>query len=112
MAIEIAAAKFDWDEGNRAKCGKHGVSTAEVETVFRGSLAVFPAPTYRSAEERFKAIGIGENGRRVFVVFTLRVQRDELLIRPISARYMHAKEVEHYERQTAETQKAAEAEKR
>jgi uncharacterized protein len=110
--MDIAAAKFDWDEGNRAKCEQHGVAIRQIESVFRGSLAVFPTPTRRSAEERFKAIGIGENGRHVFVVFTFRAQSGEFLIRPISARYMHAKEVRHYERQTAETQKVAEAEKR
>jgi hypothetical protein len=25
---------FDWDEGNRAKCQKHGVSIPEIEELF------------------------------------------------------------------------------
>jgi hypothetical protein len=36
-------------------------------------------------------------GRGVFIVFTLRRKGDEVLIRPISARYMHKKEIEAYE---------------
>ena len=36
-----------------------------------------------------------------FLVFTLRKRGVETLIRPISARYMHKKEVQHYEKETA-----------
>jgi uncharacterized DUF497 family protein len=32
----------------------------------------------------------------MFVVFTVRRRGDEVLIRPIGARYMHRKEIEHY----------------
>jgi hypothetical protein len=35
----------------------------------------------------------------VFIVFTLRRKGDELLIRPISARYMLNKEMEAYEKE-------------
>jgi uncharacterized protein len=35
----------------------------------------------------------------VFIVFTIRRKGDELLIRPISARYMHQKEIEAYEKE-------------
>jgi hypothetical protein len=35
----------------------------------------------------------------VFIIFTLRREGDELLIRPISARYMHKKEIEAYEKE-------------
>lgn len=34
------ASGFDWDEGNRAKCEKHGVSVAEVESLFSGTLTI------------------------------------------------------------------------
>ena len=30
-------ASFDWDSGNRSKCRKHGVSIAEIESVFTTS---------------------------------------------------------------------------
>jgi len=96
---------FDWNQGNRFKCEKHRVSTATVEAVFRGELMVLPDPAHSKSEERFKAIGITDQGRAVFVVFTLRKWRNRTLIRPISARYMHHKEIEHYEKETAKVPK-------
>lgn len=39
------------------------------------------------------------------MVFTLRERADALLIRPISARYMHQKEIRHYEEETAKAEK-------
>ncbi|GAA6623292.1 hypothetical protein NUACC26_091170 [Scytonema sp. NUACC26] len=41
-------------------------------------------------------------GRHIFVVFTFRKNVDENLIRPISARYMHDKEVQQYEKNLAQ----------
>jgi hypothetical protein len=38
-------------------------------------------------------------GRSLFIAFPLRRHSDEVLIRPISARYMHQKEVDHYEKE-------------
>jgi len=38
----------------------------------------------------------------VLIVFTLRVQGGETLIRPISARYMRQKEIDAYEKEAAE----------
>jgi len=32
----IGVAGFDWDEGNREKCRKHGVSLAEIEEILTG----------------------------------------------------------------------------
>ena len=43
--------------------------------------------------------GKNSDGRYIFVVFTLRRKEGKRLIRPIGARYMHAKEIENYERQ-------------
>jgi uncharacterized protein len=101
----MQAAGFEWDEGNRSKCQKHGVSVAAVEELFRGPIAVLPDPLHSKAEERFAAIGRTRKGRGVFVVFTFRTRRGKRLIRPISARYMHKKEIEHYEKETAAFQK-------
>jgi uncharacterized DUF497 family protein len=98
-------AGFDWDDGNREKCGKHGVSIAEIESVFGGSVAVYPDPVHSKDEERFIAIGRPASGRMVFAAFTLREHEGKRLIRPISVRYMHKKEIEHYEKEAA---KAAE----
>ncbi len=93
----LTVAGFDWDEGNRLKCQKHGVSLAEIEQVFRSDPLVFPDRT-GSSETRFNAVGVTLARRHVFVVFTLRDKAAAQLIRPISARYMHVKEVETYER--------------
>ena len=51
------------------------------------------------AEERLRVIGKTDTGRYVFLVFTTRERNGERFIRPISARYMHGKEVEHYEKE-------------
>jgi len=88
---------FDWDEGNRDKCQKHGLSLAEIEDVFRRGPRLLPDRTGVS-EVRFNAVGQTTSGRHVFVVFTVRESGLVQLIRPISARYMHRKEVEAYEK--------------
>jgi uncharacterized DUF497 family protein len=95
---------FDWDRGNRAKCQKHGLSIALIESLFARPLAIIPNAPDSHEERRLCAVGQTANGRRVFLVFTLRRKGDkhrgdEQLIRPISARYMHNKEVESYEKE-------------
>jgi len=101
----MLVAGFDWDQGNRSKCREHGVSQAAIEDIFRRPIAVLPDPLHAKAEERFKAIGRTDEGRGIFVVFTFRTWRGKRLIRPISARFMHKKEMEHYEKETATFQK-------
>jgi uncharacterized DUF497 family protein len=94
---------FDWDEGNWPKCGSHGMSRAEVEQVFLNTPAVRPHPTHSQAEERMKAIGTTDAGRRAYVSFTLRQsETGGVLIRPVSARYMHRREVKKYEQDNQE----------
>ena len=88
---------FDWDAGNRQKCGKHGVSPDEIEDVFQGEILVAPDPMHSGAEVRSIAIGRTRAGRALFIAFTLRLKAGEMLIRPVSARYMHRKEIEAYE---------------
>ena len=90
---------FAWDRGNLEKCQKHGVEIAEIESAFRQTLAVFHDPTHSREEERFIGIGKTNQGRSLFIAFTLRNHSDEVLIRPISACYMHQKEVDHYEKE-------------
>jgi len=97
MAISVTFGGFDWDAGNSEKCQRHGVSVAEIEAVFRRVLAVYPDPAHSSAEQRFQAIGTTRQGRYVFIVFVLRESEGSTFIRPISARYMHRKEVRYYE---------------
>ncbi len=95
MQNPMKIAGFDWDEGNWPKCGKHGVSRAEIEEVFAGTPAVEADPFPEEARRR--AIGKSAAGRYVFVVFMLREIDGQMKLRPISARYMHEKEIAHYE---------------
>ena len=95
----VHANGFEWDKGNRAKCEKHGLSVATIEDLFTRPLALLPGEADSQREERFRAIGHTDKGRRVFIVFTFRRKGDDVLIRPISARYMHKKEVDAYEKE-------------
>ncbi len=103
--VDLRFAGFDWDEGNRDKCQRHGLSVAEIESLFHRPVAVVPDPAHSRGETRFKAIGWTDEGRSVLIVFTLRKRADETFIRPISARYMHAKEVKYYEEEAAKIEK-------
>ena len=95
MVVDLI--QFDWDLGNRSKCGKHGVSVAVIEGLFAGPARIVPDPAHSILEDRLNAIGITADGRHVFVAFTRRSRNGTILIRPISARYMHAKEIAIYE---------------
>ena len=100
MADRVAG--FDWDRGNRAKCQKHGVSIAEIETLFEGAPMVRWDRAHSGAEARHLAIGRGASGRWIFLAFTYRSRGGATYIRPISARYMHAREVRRYEEENPE----------
>ncbi len=91
----IRVAGFDWDEGNRVKCRKHGVSLAEIEEIFARPTRVAPDLKLSDSEPRQVAIGRTTAGRYAFVVFTLRKD----LIRPLSARFMHQREIDRYDPQ-------------
>lgn len=92
---------FEWDDGNLAKCQKHGVTIAEIEAVFHHQPMIAPDKAHSKVEQRLIAIGSGAGTRPIFVVFTLREVDEETLIRPISARYMHKKEIASHEKDTA-----------
>lgn len=102
MSMPVQASGFDWDRGNRAKCEKHSLSFADIEGLFTRPLAILPDASHSQRESRLRAIGRTASGRGVFIVFTLRRKEDELLIRPISARYMHKKEIEAYEKENSQ----------
>ncbi len=69
-----------------------------IEDLFNRRMVVLPDPAHSPAERRFRAIGRAQDGRPVFVVFTIRNRSGERAIRPISARYMHREEIENYEK--------------
>jgi uncharacterized DUF497 family protein len=95
--INTRVRGFDWDTGNRAKCQKHGVSIAEIEALFMRNPRIAPDPRHSQDEDRVIAMGRTSAGRPLFVAFTLREKNGELLIRPVTARYMHAKEIAAHE---------------
>lgn len=89
---------FQWDHGNREKCVKHGVSRTEIEAVFfQDGVLVLEDVAHSQDEARFIVIGLGEDDRPLFVCFTLRETDESRFIRPISARYMHEREVKAYD---------------
>ncbi|MBV8055978.1 MAG: BrnT family toxin [Deltaproteobacteria bacterium] len=97
---------FAWDAGNRQKCQKHGVSISEIEYVLaHATTLVMPDLKNTQAEARFLAIGRTEKGRYTFVIFTPRQSGHATLLRPISARYMHRREIRKYEQEIALVQK-------
>ena len=98
--MDDSVAGFDWDDGNAGKCQKHGVTIEAIEKLFRSSsLRAEPDIANSIGETRFRAVGRTEEGRAIFVVFTLRVRGTANLIRPISARYMHKKEIDAHEKE-------------
>lgn len=94
----------DWDSGNWPKCGKHGVSREEIEDALTHDALIAPDPAHSSEEDRFIAVGRNQSGRPIFIVVTFRQVNGRRLVRPISARYMHAKEAKNYAAQGAQTE--------
>lgn len=60
-------------------------------------MMILPDLKHSDEEDRFIATGQSRNGRYLFVAFTLRESDGENIVRPISSRYMHPKEVKKYE---------------
>jgi len=86
---------FDWDEGNDIKnWSKHHVSQIECEAVFLNDPIVKYDREHSIDEKRFMAIGKTDQGRYIFINFTVRKK----LIRIISARDMSKSEFREYER--------------
>ncbi len=99
MILQVSG--FDWDDGNRIKCQKHGVPISEVEALFARGPRVAPDPKHSADEDRLIAAGRTSTGRALFVAFTIRTKGERRLIRPVSARYMHATEITAYEKESA-----------
>ena len=88
---------FDWDDGNtRKNQDKHGVNQSEAEQVFFNEpLLLLLDEKHSDKEARYHAYGKTDDGRKIHIAFTLR--KNGILIRVISARDMHRKEVMTYE---------------
>jgi uncharacterized DUF497 family protein len=85
---------FDWTGGNAEKNWKrHGVAPAEVEQVFFNTPLLWgDDPAHSGAEVRCYALGQTDEGRALFVAFTMRGRR----LRVVSARDMSRKERRAY----------------
>ena len=86
---------FDWDQGERDKnWRRHGVTDAECEQIFfNGPLVAGKDFEHSQQEPRIFALGQTDNGRRLFVAFTIR----DRFIRVISARDMTRRELRKYQ---------------
>ena len=88
---------FDWDDGNVFKnADKHNVLYSECEQIFF-NIPLLVADDYAHGDEeedRYLALGRTDHNRRLFLVFTIRVNK----IRVISARNMTKLERSHYEK--------------
>lgn len=94
--MKLVVEGFDWDEGNREKCQKHTLTVEEIEAFFRhAQYRLLPDIKHSATEKRLLAIGRGVNNRWMFVGFVARGN----LIRPVTARYMHEKEIRNYEKE-------------
>lgn len=100
-ALLDSIMKFGWSRGNDTECGAR-VPIAEIELALESNPIIISDRVHSESEKRLIAIGTAKD-RAVFVVFTLRDVEREQCIRPISARYMHKKEVESHGRKTKTT---------
>jgi len=99
--MDVRVSGFDWDDGNRTKCQKHGLSIEQIEAVFTHGPHIAPDPKHSRSEDRSIAIGKTGTGRLVFVAFTIRIKNNLRFIRPVTARFMHAKEIAAYEKESS-----------
>ena len=88
---------FDWDEGNKQKnWDKHRVDYRVCEEVsFNQPLLINEDSKHSSQEKRFYVLGRTDNGRTLFLVYTIRNNK----IRVISARDQNKRERKIYEQQ-------------
>lgn len=94
--LETSHFEFEWDKGNQSKIKeKHGISTEEIEAVFRSGAALPLGIQIRPMveEQRLGIVGPTLSGRLLQVAFTLRDGK----VRPISARPANPKERRQYE---------------
>lgn len=104
-ATRMQIAGFDWDRGNRFKGREHGVSLAAIESMFRSSIPCCLTLCTRSPRSGSRRLGGAQPAAGSSSSSLWRARRGKRFIRPISARFMHKKEVEHYEKETAKLQK-------
>ena len=91
---------FNWDKGNSSKCIKHGLNRKDIENFFlQKEIYIAPDLKHSTSETRFLAIGNGPDNKHIIIAFTFRCIEKRKFLRPISARFMHKKEVQKYEKE-------------
>lgn len=89
--------EFEWNEANKDKSRiKHGISTVEAESTFNNIVQLLEDTKHSEKEPRYILVGKSKQDRFLFISFTKRDGK----IRIISARRMHEKEIEKYEKTT------------
>ena len=97
MRLVVRLIGFDWDEANWRKSElKHGVAAAEAEEALLKDPLCQVDPRHSDDEQRYVALGETNEGRRLFVSFTVRRGR----ARVISARPMSRRERAIYDEAT------------
>lgn len=98
MDVTLFFEGFDWDAYNEDKIlGKHGIPRPDIEAALETRYRTLADTVHSGLEPRFLALGLDRKLRPLIVFFTLRHRDGRDLARPISARYMHAKEQRRYE---------------
>jgi uncharacterized DUF497 family protein len=59
----------DWDDGNAAKCLRHGLTLAKIEYALSHEARFAADPAHSLTEQRFIAISRTAAGRAVFIAF-------------------------------------------
>lgn len=95
MVVLKEPIEFEWDEGNKNKNERHGVTAKEIEKAFFDSgKVIFKDVLHSQEEERYIALGKTDAGRLLYTVFTMRKEKVHI----ISSRDINKKEVRLYEK--------------
>ena len=93
--MDKSSGEFDWDEGNRDKPKKHGVTIEEAEEAFFDeNKVVFSDWEHSAKEKRFTLLGKTQKKRLLNITYSIRKKK----IRIITARAINRREVQLYEK--------------
>jgi hypothetical protein len=88
VRLVVRLTGFDWDQANWRKSElKHGVAAAEAEEALLKDPLCQVDPRHSDDEQRYVALGETNEGRRLFISFTVRGGRARVIsARPMSRR--------------------------
>lgn len=97
MRVVKDALEFEWDEGNKEKPKKHGLTLEETEEAFFDrNKVIFGDWRHSAAEQRITLLGRTKRGRLLNITYALRKNK----VRVVTARPINKKEVKLYEKRT------------